>query len=550
MQDCSDIQLLARYAQRRDESAFREIIRRHTDFVYSAALRQTNSPDQARDVTQTVYTDLARKAPILSKKLTPESSLAGWLYRSTRFAALKSLRANRRRLACEKKAMEYFATITEPPPDWESLRPLLDEMMSGLSVEDRDALLLRFFKDHDLQSVGRALGISDDAAQKRITRALEKLRRQLSRRGIETSAAALSLMITANAIQAAPAGLVSTISSAALLPTAGLSTGFTSTKILTMTALQKTLVTSAIVVAVSAGIFEGSRAARLQTAVESLKRERAPLAGQVAQLSKSRDDASNLLAMAREENDRLRLEVADLPKLRGRIAKLEDDSRQLDRLKNTLAEDKTLNSVVSWKQRVEQLKAKLEQTPEAQIPELQLVTEDDWLNAARGKLESDIDYRKALSALRNAGEKKVVTMLQKLLKNYLKQNDNTFPADLSQLQFYFDSKIDDALLRRWEIAPASTIKSLGLGGNFLITERSAVDDVFDLRYAVGPSGLGTTDFLSSETRDIVGPMWMAFAKEHNGREAEDIAQLMPYATTPEQRNALQKMALKQNSESK
>src|SRR4051812_33795767 len=133
MQDRSDIQILREYALRGDEAAFREIVERHTDFVYSAALRQTESPDRARDVTQSVFTDLAQKAVALSKKLRPDSSLAGWLYRSTRFAALKTWRSERRRLEREKHAMEYFTTNPEPASNWEDVHPLLDEAMSGLS---------------------------------------------------------------------------------------------------------------------------------------------------------------------------------------------------------------------------------------------------------------------------------------------------------------------------------------------------------------------------------------------------------------------------------
>jgi RNA polymerase sigma factor (sigma-70 family) len=550
MQEYSDAQLLREYAHRGDEAAFREIVQRHTDFIYSAALRQTDSPDQARDVTQSVFTDLARKAAPLSKKFSPESSLAGWLYRSTRFAVLKSLRAERRRLVYETKAMEHLVTTAEPPPDWENIRPLLDEAMSALTDEDREALLLRFFKDHDLHSVGHALGVSDDAAQKRISRALEKLREQLSRRGFQTSAAALSLIISTNAIHAAPIGLATAISCAALLPAAGLGTGLTATKILAMTTLQKTFITSAIAIAVGAGIYEGHQASRLRTAVETIKLRQAPLADQISQLTKARDDASNLLAAAREENDRLRDQLSELPKLRAKVAQSENDSREFAKLKSTISDDKTLNSVVSWKQRVEQLRARLEQTPESKIPELQLVTEDDWLNAARGQLETDIDYRKALSTLRAAGENKFALMLQKALKNYMKQNGDAVPTELSQLRPFFSPNTDDSLFQRWEIAPASTIESLGLGGDTVITEKAAVDDNFDIRYGIGPYGLGSTDFLSSETRLIIEPLWKAFTTDHNGHEPDEIAQLMPYATTPAQQAAVRKMVVKHNAETK
>ena len=550
MQEHSDVQLLREYAQHCEEAAFREIVQRHADFVYSAALRQTESPDQARDVTQSVFTDLARKAAAVAQKLTPESSLAGWLYRSTRFAVLKGLRADRRRLAYERQAMEHLATLAEPAPDWENVRPLLDEAMTGLSDEDRDALLLRFFKNHDFRSVGRALGISDDAAQKRVSRALERLREQLSRRGIQTSAAALSIIITANAVEAAPLGLVAAVSSAALVPGTGLASGLTATKILAMTTLQKSLITAAIAVAVGAGVYEGRQASRLRTTFEALQHQQAPLADQIAQLTKARDDANNLLAAAREENARLRESGADLPKLRAKLAQLENDSRDFAKLKSTIAEDKTLTAVVSWKQRVDQLRARLDQTPESKIPELQLLSEEDWLNAARGKLENDTDYRKALSILRGDGEDKFAPTLQKALKDYMKQNGNAVPTELSQLKPFLPPNTDDALLERWEIAPASTIKSLGLGGDVLITERAAVDDVFDRRHGIGPYGLGTTDFLSSETRLIIEPLWKAFTADHNGHDPDEIAQLMPYATSPEQQAAVQKLLLKQNTDSK
>jgi DNA-directed RNA polymerase specialized sigma24 family protein len=83
MQDQSDAQLLRAYLESGQETAFREIVTRHTDLVYSAALRQVNSPELARDLAQGVFTDLARKARPLAEKLAAGSSLVGWLYRST-----------------------------------------------------------------------------------------------------------------------------------------------------------------------------------------------------------------------------------------------------------------------------------------------------------------------------------------------------------------------------------------------------------------------------------------------------------------------------------
>src|ERR1035437_3020861 len=113
MHDKSDRQLLRDYAAGGREAAFRELVARHTDFVFSAALRQVASPDLAGDLAQGVFTDLARKARSLADKMPAESSLAGWLHRSTRYAALNLMRDTRRRRANERQAMEQLLTNSE-----------------------------------------------------------------------------------------------------------------------------------------------------------------------------------------------------------------------------------------------------------------------------------------------------------------------------------------------------------------------------------------------------------------------------------------------------
>src|ERR1044071_894329 len=117
----SDAQLLGEYAQRGSEPAFGEIVARHSSLVYSAALRQAGSPDLARDITQSVFTDLARKAPSLARRLKPDASLVGWLYRGTRYATLTLLRNERRRRERERQAMEQSNSSTEASADWECI---------------------------------------------------------------------------------------------------------------------------------------------------------------------------------------------------------------------------------------------------------------------------------------------------------------------------------------------------------------------------------------------------------------------------------------------
>ena len=178
------------------------------------------------------------------------------------------------------------------------------------------------------------------------------------------------------------------------------------------------------------------------------------------------------------------------------------------------------------------------------------MTEQDWLQAARGELETDADYRRALSSLRGTAENKVAQMLKTALTRYLRNNSKQFPSDLVQLQPYFDSPLEDSILQRWEIAPAQTVKSLGLGGDVIITQRAPVDDVFDTRFGVGPNGLGSTDFLEREIADTMVPVWQAVRTEHNGEWPEDVSQLHPYAKTSEQQAALHKLMLKRSSDIK
>jgi len=249
MRKKSDAQLLREYAIGGVDAAFTELVERHTNLVYSAALRQLVSPEAAADITQTVFAGLARNAQTLVPRLSMEASLAGWLCRSTRNLSLNRRRDEFRRQSRERKVMEQLATTCDDAPDWEPLCRVLDEAMSELSEAEYDLLVLRFYKSLDYRAVGAAMSLTDDAAQKRVSRALEKLRDRLSRRGICTSTAALAALVTANAVQAAPAGLAIAISSAALASTVtSASSILATTQAIAMTTVQKALVTVTVAV--------------------------------------------------------------------------------------------------------------------------------------------------------------------------------------------------------------------------------------------------------------------------------------------------------------
>jgi len=221
MTDVSDLELLRCYHREGSETAFAELVQRHLSLVYSAAFRHVGIAAHAEEVTQAVFIILAHKAGSLRSGIILES----WLYTTTRLTALSFLRGERRRQFREQEAY-MRSTLQETTHDsaWDQLAPLLDEGMSRLGKKDRDAVMLRFFKDKSLREVATILYVNETAAQKRVHRAVEKLRQFFLRRGIILPAAALTAAISANSVRAAPATMVKTITAVALAKGAAAST--------------------------------------------------------------------------------------------------------------------------------------------------------------------------------------------------------------------------------------------------------------------------------------------------------------------------------------
>jgi RNA polymerase sigma factor (sigma-70 family) len=291
-----DSQLLQDYARAKSQDAFKELVRRHLNLVYSAALRQVRSPQLAEEISQSVFADLARAAD----KLSPDTILTAWLYQVTRRTAIDVVRRESRRQARERLAVEMAAMNTAA--NWTHIEPLLDDALEALDETDRAAILLRYFDNKSLREVGQTLGTSDDAAQKRVSRAVERLREFFSKRGVVIGASALVLLVSANAVQAAPLALVATISTAAILAGTTVHTSTTIiTKAITMTLFQKALVTATVAVVAGTGIYEAHQATQLRAQVQTLQQEQAPLAAQVQQLQEERDNATNQVVSLNEE---------------------------------------------------------------------------------------------------------------------------------------------------------------------------------------------------------------------------------------------------------
>jgi RNA polymerase sigma factor (sigma-70 family) len=207
-----DAELLREFVESRSEKAFAGLVEHHINLVYSTALRMVQDATLAKDVVQMVFIQLARKAPLIRSG----NALPGWLYRVTRCQAVNIVRDDRTRRQRETEAMHMTLTDAESSVAWESISPHLEEAMSTLSPADQNAVVLRFFQGRSWREVGGALALNEDTAQKRVSRAVEKLRSYFVRRGIGISVSVVVSVIAANAVQAAPTGLASSVATGSL----------------------------------------------------------------------------------------------------------------------------------------------------------------------------------------------------------------------------------------------------------------------------------------------------------------------------------------------
>ena len=310
MTDQTDSLLLKAYVERRHEAAFNELVHRHVDLVYSAAIRMVRDPHLAEDVTQGAFIALARQA----SELVERATLAGWLHRTAQHIAAQTVRTIERRRAREQEASAMGEQIsTSPDVWWEQIEPHLDAALGELIDADRDAVVLRYFHKKSAAEIASILGVSDDAAQKRVSRAVEKLREVFAKNKITIGAGSLGILISANAVQAAPAGLAAKI----LAATSGL------TVTVGITMIQKLFIVGLAAVVIGGGIYSF----HLQKQIAALQEQQTSLNQQIAQMSQERDDAKNQLAAAQGEDAQRQNNQAELLRLRSETGVLR---RQLD----------------------------------------------------------------------------------------------------------------------------------------------------------------------------------------------------------------------------
>ena len=318
-----DAELLRRYSEDKSEDAFAELVQRHLGLVYACALRRVGGDRQlAEDVTQQVFTDVARRAASLARRPV----LAGWLFTSARFAAAKATRTARRRLEREQEAhiMQELSQETTAQIDWDKARPVLDDAIGELSDVDREAVLLRYFEGRDFSSVGAKLNLTGNAARMRVERALEKLRTRLERRGITSTTAVLATVLTQQTIVATPVGLATSVTTAALAGGVGAGVGAVAA-IGFMTKAQIGIVTVLVGAGATAFVIQSQQSSRLRVEVERLQQQDQ----QIAALRTENRRLENITA----EIAGLRQDEAELERLREEAAALQESLRKVARLR-------------------------------------------------------------------------------------------------------------------------------------------------------------------------------------------------------------------------
>lgn len=205
-----DHDLLNRFAESRDDAAFRLLVERHLPMVHGVARRVTASEDLAKDVAQTAFMRLAQRAALVPENVL----LSAWLHRVTQHLAIDLVRSEERRKKRELATLHPAAMNSSPSPDWSAMAPLVDSLVNRLPAADREVLLLRYYRDEPHAAVARQLGVSETVVKKRASRALEKLRILLAKQGIATTAAALATLLPAHAATPVSCSLARSISTA------------------------------------------------------------------------------------------------------------------------------------------------------------------------------------------------------------------------------------------------------------------------------------------------------------------------------------------------
>jgi RNA polymerase sigma factor (sigma-70 family) len=259
----TDRQLLDDFASRRDDGAFTTLMERHGPMVLRVCRRVLGHEQDAEDAFQATFLVLARNTASIRR---PEA-LVSWLYGVAYRTAMRAKRTAARRRNREARLRERTPTVT-PSPTWDDVQAVLDEEVQRLPESVRSAFVLCVLNGKTERAAAAELGVKEGTLSWRVTRARQRLRKQLTRRGIQLSALLGALSLAQVGSRAAvPAALArSTIGlglsvaagePAAAIPShvAALAAGVTRAMFLTKTKIAAALLLAAGLFAAGAGVL-------------------------------------------------------------------------------------------------------------------------------------------------------------------------------------------------------------------------------------------------------------------------------------------------------
>lgn len=444
----SDLELLQQYTRTQSQDAFTALVQRHVHLVYSAARRQVRSPQLAEEVAQSVFIDLARGAA----KLAPEQPLVAWLFLVTRRTAIDVIRREARRQDREQTAAALSAEMETPSPSWNQMKDVLDDAIASLEAADRTALLLRFFENRTLREVGATLGTSEDTAQKRVSRALDRLRALLAQRGIAVASATLATDLSAHAIETAPAALSATISTTALTSAPAFTAApatLASSHAAGSAALQKTLAAAATLAVLGVVAFEAQAIVHHREELATLSERSTTLRTTLAQIRTA------------HAADLVRLQSARVELARTTQARVGGDPEL-----EAAAE--------AWLERVKRLKEIAANRSDLRIPELALLTENEWFFAAKdARLAEEAQLRDTFRDLRGVARKLFARQLRSALSRYAADHGDELPTDPRQLAAFLEPQAPAELLRDYDLLQRGPLHSVPAGARILAERLSA-----------------------------------------------------------------------------
>lgn len=500
--ESTDHALLNLYASAGRQDAFSELVRRHVNVVYAAARRQLASEALAEDVTQSVFLDLAKAA----RGFDPETPVVAWLHVVTRRTAIDLARRESRQKTREQAAMEMLS-MNDPSPDWAKIAPLLDEALETLNATDRAALLLRYFENKSLREVGHALGISDDAAQKRVSRALEALRVRFSKKGVAVGVTAFTSSLSAMGAPAAPATLAPVIATkVAALPLVALPAATAAKTAITATA-QKSLVAAVAGVAFGGAIAGAYFLFNYEERVRGARQRVEELAAEMIALRVKSDAAKTELEGVEKKIDKSLEEVSPKDEVEaGMIAEMR-----------------------AWYGRIDRLKKLSQERRDLTIPEFTLLPEKAWFEVSqKAKFDSENHVREAFNLLRTEAENVFVRKAKLAISKYLVEHGGNLPASPQEFASYFAEPIDPAILGRYEFVDSARANSSSSQDLFVLQTAAPVDVEHDRFNRFGPNTWSSGPALSEDLQSALA----AYQRAHPGEPLTQPAQLTPYLRWP------------------